>query len=157
MRENELGAALLACDAPLGNDPRQMVGRILERDRLRVRFLTWASVLLWLLAAGGVLLIVWCFLHYLEPKLWVHAQAQDTAGRRDVAGYWVTVAGATAWSVGALAAVVLLAAGSTVWLVVTSRRATLRQINVQLAEISQQLRQLQTAATKLAPPPPEGA
>jgi hypothetical protein len=36
----------------------------------------------------------------------------------------------------------LLAALGTVWLVFSSRRATLNQINLSLAEISEQLRQL---------------
>jgi hypothetical protein len=41
-------------------------------------------------------------------------------------------------SIGVLA----LAAGSTVWLVLATRRATLRQINASLLEISEQLKQL---------------
>jgi membrane protein YdbS with pleckstrin-like domain len=131
-----------------------MIGRVLERDRLRVRFLAWATVLLWLLAAVGVFLIVWCFLKYLEPKMWLHAAEQDTAGRRDIAGSWVMIGNATAWSVAGLAAVVLLAAVSSVWLVLASRRATLRQMNARLAEITEQLRQLQTAlASKHSGPP----
>ena len=39
----------------------------------------------------------------------------------------------------------LLAALGTIWLVFWSRRATLKQINLSLAEISDQLRQLRQA------------
>ena len=46
-------------------------------------------------------------------------------------------------AVTALIIVSVLASLATVWLVLTTRRATLRQINASLAEISMQLRQLQ--------------
>jgi hypothetical protein len=129
-----------------------MIGRVLERDHLRLRFLAWASVVLWLIAAGGVFVIVWCFLHYLEPKLWVHANAQETEGRRGIVGVWITLGSAAAWSIAVLAGVALLAATSSVWLVISSRRATLRHVNVRLAEISEQLRQLQASSGKAAGP-----
>lgn len=148
INKNDLSAALLACDSAPGEDIRQMVGRVLEQDQARVRFLARATVVLWVLAAAGVLLMVWCFLHYLEPKLWVHAHAQNTEGARSVAGYWVMISGVTAWVVGALAAIVLFAAVTTVWLIFSSRRATLRQVNVQLTEISRQLRDLQASLGK---------
>ena len=148
MQANELGQALLACDAPLGHDPRQMIGRILERDRLRVRFLARATVILWLLAAGGVFLLVWYFLNYLEPKLWAHAREQDTEGMKRLVGHWVMIGNAAAWFIGTLAVIMLTAALTTVWLVFASRRATLRQVNAQLAEISDQLRQIQQAPAK---------
>jgi hypothetical protein len=53
---------------------------------------------------------------------------------------------------GCMAAVptLLLAALRTLWLVFSSRRATLNQINLSLAEISEQLR-----ALRQPPPPPE--
>lgn len=148
MKESELGRALLACDAPLGAEPRLLVGRILERDRLRMRLLTLAAVSLWFLAAVGVFLWVWYFLTYLEPKLWVHAYAQETEGLKGIAGFWVMVGSVTAWSIGTLAATILTAAITTIWLVLASRRATLRQVNAQLTEISEQLRQIQQALTK---------
>lgn len=140
--ESELSAALLDCDGPAGPDRRQIVGRILERDRMRVRFLAWAAAILWSLAAGGVVVIVWCFLRYLEPKLWLHANTQETEGMKGIVGYWVMLGSATAWSIGTLAATMLAAAIATVSLVFASRRATLRQVNAQLAEISAQLQHL---------------
>lgn len=148
MRKNELGPALLACDEPLGSDPRQMIGRVLERDRMRVRALTWATIILWLLAAGGMFLLVWCFLHYLEPKLWVHARDQSTEAMKGLVGYWVMIGNATAWSLGTLAAIMLTAAISTVCLVMTSRRATMRQVNARLAEITEELRQIRQTLAK---------
>jgi hypothetical protein len=151
MSENELGRALLACEAPPGHDTRQMIGRVLERDRWRMRLLTLWTLLLWLLLAAGVLFMVWFFFLFLEPRLWKIQQDQNS---RDMKA-WVTVGGWAAWFVAALALTTLLAALSTVWLVFASRRATLRQVNAQLAEISEQLRQIQQALAK--PPAPPGS
>jgi hypothetical protein len=48
---------------------------------------------------------------------------------------------------GSVAALVA-AAGATIWLVFASRRATLREVNANLAEISVQLRRLQSPASE---------
>ena len=56
MSEKELGEALLKLDAAAlagVPDQRQQVWRILERDRRRVRMLTWGVVLVWLLAGAA--------------------------------------------------------------------------------------------------------
>jgi hypothetical protein len=149
MTEKKLGEALLDLDA------RQIAGvpdahaqtwRVLERDRRRVWWLTALTMTLW---AAAILMVLWMLVAFgllfpLQAKLKdpaqilrmppeLRAQAQDQA---QIVFQMITV-GVTA-SVGILA----FAALSTVFLVLASRRATLRQVNASLLEISDQLKAL---------------
>ena len=94
--------------------------------------------LFWLLAIGAVIGMVIFFHVQLEPRLKLYVR---TVEARDIAA-WVMVAQWAADAVLATALIVLLAALSTVALVFTSRRATLRQVNANLAAIAEELRQL---------------
>jgi ABC-type Fe3+ transport system permease subunit len=145
MNDRELGNALLAFDASGSPDARQQTWHILERDRRRVRWLTGLAVVLWLVAA---LLVLGMFvaMGLLMPRMAKLAQEVEagrvTAAERErqeqanrVTGQMITLG--VAASVGVLA----LAALATVFLVLASRRATLRQINANLLAISEQLRQ----------------
>jgi len=157
MNERELGRALLNLGTPdsaAALDPRQLTQRILARDRRRVRLLTALTLVLWLLAAALVCIAMVAFglivpqqarLHQeveqgrVAPAERERAQTLLLMGTQKVLvliGFGVTVLG--------------LAALATVLLVLASRRATLRQINAQLVEISEQLRQLRPM------PPPQG-
>jgi hypothetical protein len=153
--EKELGKALLKLDAATlagVPDQRQQVWRILERDRRRVQVLTWVVVLVWLLAGALVLIgmVSYGFTFPMQAKLVKQIeQGKLTARERDevqrvvlmsfqkgtlLIGFSVFVmAGAALW---------------TVFLILASRRATLRQVNASLVEIGEQLRRLQ---------PPSGA
>ena len=93
MSESELSRALLACEAPLGNDTRQLIGRVLERDRWRVRLLTTLTLFLWLLTAVGV--FVWGYLWFsaMQPRLL--AKAENRA-HIDDSSAWVTIGSAAA-------------------------------------------------------------
>jgi hypothetical protein len=131
-------------------EPRRLSAEIIARDRWRVRLLAGLTTLLWLGGSAGVLYMVFWF-------------------NRFIVAYAPTAAdGARAWRAtelfhtkmelhhsleACMAAVpaLLLAALGTVWLVFSSRRATLNQINLSLADISEQLRQLRQPAR-----PPEG-
>ena len=156
MSESELGQALVACDATTGNDARQMIERVLERDRRRVRLLaTWALVL-WALIVVGVLFLVWFFFMALQPKLWAFQADQNSRNVKT----WITMSSWAAWSIAAFATMMMLAGACTVWLVFASRRAMLRQLNAQLSEVSEQLRQLQQTPakpTETQPEPSSGA
>src|SRR5688500_17210103 len=71
MTEKEIGKALLDLDAasPGGAaDARQVARSIVERDQRHVRLLAGASTLLWLLAAAGVLYVVYGALWHLYPR-----------------------------------------------------------------------------------------
>jgi hypothetical protein len=150
MTERELGKALLNLDmaAAAAPDPRQLTRTILERDRRRVRWLTLVAVACWGITLFAIALFVLLFFLYLDPRL--HSYA---AGRHDPAAdarAWVAIAQVTAWVVLGCAATALVAAVCTVLLVLVSRRATLRQINANLVEISEQLKHLRP----LPGPPP---
>ena len=119
MSESELGRALLACDAPLGNDPRQLIGRVLERDRWRVRLLAAWTLLLWLLAVVGVFLMVTLYFILLQPRLHLYMRTGGSADTRD----WVIVSDVTARFIAVLATTTLLAAGPLVRLIVPVPRS----------------------------------
>ena len=149
MGEKELGHALLALDSEqLAGNPgaRQQTWKILERDRRRVWWLTAITITLWAAAILMVLamLVAYGLVFPLQAKLRDPAELarlppemrQDAQFKAQVAFQMVTL-GVTC-SVGILA----MAALATILLVLASRRATLRQINASLLEISQQLREL---------------
>jgi hypothetical protein len=143
MTEKELGRALLNLDvapAPAALDPRQLTQRILERDRRRIRLLVGLAALFWLLTAAGVICLCPFYVLMVAPRL--HAYQ---AGRAQLANDWNDWAMVGHWAAYWILACILsllLAAICTVLLILLSRRATLRQINASLAEISEQLRQL---------------
>ena len=159
MSEKELGRALLDLDSPKlagVSDARQQTWKILERDRRRVWWLTALTVALWAAAILMVLgmLVAFGLVFPLQAKLRDPAELarlppemrQDAQFKAQIAFQMVTV-GVTV-SVGILA----LAALATICLVVASRRATLRQINASLLEISQQLKELRQGPTTAIPP-----
>lgn len=140
MTENDLGRALLNLDVapPEVPDPRQLTRRILDRDRRRVRWLAGLSAFLWVLTAAGIVCWYPFYVMYIAPRLRAYQ-----AGRAQLANDWEAWAMLGEWAGGWLTACVLsllAAAVCTVWLVLLSRRATLRQINASLLEISEQLK-----------------
>jgi predicted histidine transporter YuiF (NhaC family) len=153
--EKELGKALLNLDAAaLAGTPdvRQQTWAILERDRRRVRLLTGVTVATWVLAVLMVfgVLVAFGFLFPEEAKLRMEIEAGNvTAAQREQ----LRDAHFFAFQKGTLIvifAVVLLALAAlcTLLLVLASRRATLRQINASLVEISDQLKQMRQALGK---------
>lgn len=158
MTNKALGQALLDLDsAQLGGvaDMRRETWRVLERDRRRVWWLTAVTIGFW---AVAVLMVLWMLVAFgllmpLQAKLRDDAQhgrlspeAREMAEHKAQILFQMITVGVTA-SVGVLA----FAALATVFLVLVSRRATLRQVNANLLEISEQLKALRQAAT--GPPP----
>jgi uncharacterized membrane protein YbhN (UPF0104 family) len=155
MSEHELGKALLQLDATaLAAVPEvhHLTWKVLERDRRRVRLLTGLTVLVWLLAAALILVVLVTFglLFPQQAKLLHDIEAgQVTAAQRDEIQHIHLVAFQMGTLVIAFSVAVLAAAAlCTVLLVFTSRRATLRQVNASLLEISEQLKQLRQALGK---------
>lgn len=150
MGEHELGKALLKLDALNISgvpDDRQLTWRVLERDRRRVRWLTGLTIGVWLLAVLMIfkVLVGLALLMPAQAKLKIDSESgKITAAelaRLDLE-YKIGFEMASvviAFSVAVLA----VAAFLTVLLTLASRRATLRQINAGLREISEQLRVLQ--------------
>ena len=154
MSEKELGKALLRLDAlDLAAVPeaRQQVWRVLERDRRRVRFLTILTTAIWLLAVALILTVLVNFglIFPAQAKLVHDIEAGSvTPAQHDEAQRLLLMAFEKGTLVIAFSVTVLaVAAFCTVLLILASRRATLRQVNASLAEISEQLKQLR-------PPPP---
>ena len=148
MSDKELGRALLDLDARAlagAADPREPTMRILERDRRRVWWWSAITIAFWI---ASLLMVLWMLVamallmpfeaHLRDPAQIRLTPEQLELGKLNahIISRMITV-GVTV-SVGILA----LAAGSTVFLVLASRRATLRQINASLLEISEQLKQL---------------
>ena len=141
MTESELGKALVHRDGSPAARP--LTEQVLARDRRRVRLLAGLATLFWVLTAAGVVAFCPFYLRNVAPRLRAYH-----AGRAQLQNDWEAWATVGEWAAYlTLACVVclLLAAVCTVWLVLVSRRATLRQINAGLAEISAQLKQWRPA------------
>jgi hypothetical protein len=160
MSEQELIRALQELVArhspPL--EARRLSAEVVARDRWRVGVLAGLTALLWVGGIAGVLYMIFCFNRFIvaysgaDPK---ELRALRTQLDDDPSKMWEFHAKMELHhSLEACMAAVpalLLAALGTVWLVFSSRRATLNQINLSLAEISEQLRQLRQPAQ-----PPDG-
>jgi hypothetical protein len=157
MNEKELGDALLGWSTvprPPSAEADELVRRVLQRDRRRVRRLTIATVLLWLLAVLLIPLYFTFFAVWILPKAnWVmqemitHKAGIDPPRLAYDAQMVLQVTARIGIAVVTGSVVtVLLAAWATVALVFAARRATLRQVNANLTEIAEQIRRLQPAA-----------
>ena len=152
MSESEMGKALLKVDAlDLAGvpDSQQLTWKILEHDRRLVRRLTALTLVIWLMAAGmvGFVMIAFGLLFPAQAKVIQESEKrqitpdQRAAYEQALRQTFQMLTLAIAASVGILA----LAALSTVRLIFASRRATLRQVNASLVEISRQLKELREA------------
>jgi hypothetical protein len=153
MNEKELGRALLSWDArgPAPTmDPQKLVASVLARDKRRVRLLTAATIALWTLSAVGIPLFTYVLVFYIWPASNALMQEVITHQRgiepQDLEKSWFALTAFTAKAsillVSGSVIAFLLAAGATIWLVFATRRATLREVNANLAEIAEQLRRL---------------
>ena len=161
MGDEQLGDYLLRLDVMdlAGmSDARREAMKIVERDRRRVRRLTAVTLVLWALVTAATGFVLWIYSIYLPRETQL---LQDLGARGDtieganlsqsnlilisvVSKGTVFVAG----SVGLLALAML----TTVVLVLSARKATLRQVSASLLEISDQLKALRQALPK----PPAG-
>lgn len=139
MTEKELGNALCNLES-VAPDSRQLTHEILQRDSRRIRRLTYLTALFWMLTAASVISLCPFYIIVVAPRL----QAYQ-AGRAQLENDWNDWAMAGNLAAGWIFACIvflLLAAGCTIFLILFSRRATLRQINASLLEISERLKQL---------------
>jgi hypothetical protein len=151
VNEKELGKALLnvsATELAAVPDAQGLTQKVLERDRRRVRLLTGLTVGVWLLAAALILLdlIGFGFILPAQAHLWgtwtaiengKGAQAERDALQHELVVWFEMGTLVIGFSV----LVMAVAALCTVFLILASRRATLRQVNASLLVISEQLRQ----------------
>ena len=166
MSEQDLGKALLELDAHRltgGADTRELTGRILERDRSRVWWWTVSTFALWAAAIGMVMAMMVAFALVFPLQAKLHGRAdqpaaavnpserldldnltpeQRTRAQFDAQIMFQMVTVGVTVSVG----ITCLAVLASLMLSRASRRATLRQINASLLEISQQLKELKEQA-----------
>jgi hypothetical protein len=150
MREPELGKRLLQAgreEGPGFPDAQCLAAMVLDRDRRRIRLLGGLILALWLVGAAGIAFVLYeLAVHvpeYMAMQMDIRQGTVNPAGRQRFqeeyfGGFQIGMI-VTASSVAILA----LAALGTFLLVLTTRRATLRQVNASLALISQQLSKLQ--------------
>jgi hypothetical protein len=134
------------------------------RDRRRVQILACVTALLWLGGIAGMLYMIFWFNRFIilySPNRTEPRNASSTAEdfERWRAGEEFHAKMELHHSLEACMVAVpllLLAALGTVWLVLMSRRATLNQINISLAEISQQLQEMRQLVPSPARPAGSG-
>lgn len=153
MTERELGNALLKLDATQlagTSEARQLTWKILERDRQRVRLLSGLTISVWVLALIVILLVI------IGPGIYSRQWGAELLAIEEQGTVSVTQRNQlqhelrAAVQLGMLSSVAMLtlAALCTALLVFASRRATLRQVNASLAEISEQLKELRQTLGK---------
>jgi hypothetical protein len=141
MTEKDFGDALLRGQDPI--DLAALTTAVLKRDRRRMWMLGIVCIIAWML----VVMLPWSTILPMLARV-VRLQAeidrstvQQSSQQREqsLVVLQAIKAGTIATFVGSVTSM-FLAATCTVLLIVLSRRATLRQINARLAEISAQLK-----------------
>lgn len=141
--ENEFGQALLRGEEPI--DLAALTARVLRRDRRRIWLLGAASFISWML----VVMLPWATTMPMLAKVVTYQEqisrpADSTAHPPPIQMrelLQIIRRATVATFVGSVASM-FFAALSTVSLIIVSRRATLRQVNARLAEISIHLKKL---------------
>lgn len=142
MSEQELIRALQALVTQYAPppEPRPPSTELIIRDQLRVRLLAGVTALLWLGGIAGVLYMVFWFNRFIIAYIPRDANGKETWFSEEFHSKMELHHSLEACE--AAVPALLLAALCTVWLIFSSRRATLNQINLSLAEISEQLREM---------------
>jgi hypothetical protein len=160
MSDNDLGEALLklgAVDLAAVPEARVQARRVLDRDHRRVRLWTGLTVGVWLVAVILVLsaLVSYGLVMPKQAQLFQLADAgQLNSAQREAMQREIVVQGLMSTVlIGFSVAAMGLAALSAVFLLFASRRATLRQMNLNLVEITEQLKQIRASrpADPIAP------
>ena len=143
MLDKEVGQALLRLDlAPQSQAPAAQLERIIDADHRRIKRWTRVAVALWIVAATGALFIF--VSGGLAFPLIAKLAAESGEGSLEEPNTPFLVLAklmAMCMVIGTASFVTLVAAGlTTVMLLARSRAATLRQINANLLQISQQLK-----------------
>ncbi len=138
--EGNLSNQLLEQDEQTSATAAPTVDQIARRERWRVRCWAIATVVLWVVTAAYLLGLLWSYMVLLHPKFHEFLTSEET-GPAQMQGFARFL---ISWFKALLVWPVLLfaAAACTTIFTLASRRATLRQIQGSLAEISEQLRGL---------------
>jgi len=146
MSENELARGLLRDETPI--DLQALTDRVLKRDRRRMWFLGIACVIAWMMVVmlpWGMVLPMIAKVRQVQVEIANDTQTTREHREQSMLMFQVVKTGTLATLFGSIASM-FIAAVCTVWLIIHSRRATLRQVNARLAEISEQLKIIGKAA-----------
>jgi len=134
-------------------DANQLVLELLRRDQWRVRILAAISIFFWFLGTSGMLVLIYGLnelVIFIRIADWnVASSIHSTTGpfsnwdMQMVRGTYL-IHHSLPYIAGSVVAL-MLASLSTVLLVFTSRQTTLNQINYNLMQMSEQLKQMQLA------------
>jgi hypothetical protein len=154
MEKKALADALLALDGRTATstaEDRALAQRVLRRDRLRVRLLTAATIVFFLLAVIGVYSFFHLIIAEVRPKIF---ESLDEIFRQDLTrADQATLAllqdlqisqAKSIFRASAAIAALLVSAVCTVLLVLATRRTTLRQIQISLMVLSERIEQIET-------------
>jgi hypothetical protein len=142
MNEKELGRMLLAGNGP--TDVAALTARVLARDRRRIWLLGVGCVVAWM----AVVMLPWATVMPMLAKVAEHQNEPNAPGAATAPAHPMSADVLQAVRIGTImtfigsVASMFVAAVFTVAMIVVSRRATLRQVNVRLAEISAHLQTL---------------
>jgi amino acid transporter len=146
MNERELARALLQQSESTQPSAEQITARILARDRRRVLVVTALTVITWLIAFALLIavLVIFGFLFPRQAQLMMDIEKGQLSAQERIAiqaTHFAAFAKAALLSVFAIAILAVASLGSLL-LMFLMRRATLRQINASLREISEQLKRI---------------
>ena len=145
MTEKDLRKALLGLDAgaiAAVPDAGQITRRVLDRDRRRVRILAALTILLWVVAALGIVLVLVAVL-VVHPAMLAPIRGDGSPADRERFEHVRVMMLEKATAVVAISVAVLaLAALGTVLLVFAAHAATVRRVNATLVDLAEQLRRL---------------
>jgi len=148
MNPKDIGDALLNLElSPPSRATADQIDRIVDADRRRVKRWIRISVFLWVIAAvGAVVIFILGGLTFPVIAKLLAENGEGTLENPDTPFLALAKLMAVSMVIGTASFVSLVTAGlSTVLLLVCSRRATLRQINSNLLEISEQLSRTSSA------------
>jgi hypothetical protein len=147
MSEKDFGKALLRGEHPI--DVSALTHGVIRRDRRRMWILGTLCVIAWML----VVMLPWATILPMLAKVMEHFGATEGGGATTQPHQASTLelmqivkGGTIATFIGSIASM-FMAAVCTVSLIILSRRATLRQVNARLAEISDQLKAMTPRAS----------
>ena len=160
MNEQNLRKALLSVEkptAPTSQEAQATAQRIVARDQRRSLWLVRGTLALWVLTVLALFLVLWWCSSVVLPRveefnsgLIRHDPANPATNLPPLAveatvevyrGF-IRIYRFTIWMFAACVGLIGLAAASTIWLVLHSRAATLRQINTSLLRISEDVLKL---------------
>jgi hypothetical protein len=150
MSEKNLGKALLRGEDPI--DVQAMTRRVLRRDRWRVGVLSIVCFAAWM----AVVMLPWAIVLPATAKVALTVMGMNavpgvqgvpsTQNAQAIASMFQVLKVSTILTFATSIGSMCIAALFTVILIVVSRRATLRQVNARLAEISEQIKKLASPA-----------